>query len=159
VETWNTSKWRYQGWAWGYVGLTVLAVAVLQVIAKFAINYPLINTGQLAVFVVVWFIVPRIRERRLGNTLAGVILVFVLDLILQLLLDPKSFTTHLMQTLQLNGFILATGLLIGYLYLRLSTWSENKRAQMDAKRNQTAGKQTASEKPKQRVHRKNPRRR
>lgn len=154
----SASKWRYRGFAYGYVGLTVLAVAILQVIAKFS-GYPLINSGQLAVFVVVWFIVPRVRERRLANTLVGVIAIFVIDLILQLSLEFRAFTAHLSQSLELNGFILVTGLVIGYLYLRLSVWSESKRAQLDAKRNQaSSSRASTATMPKKRVHRKNPKR-
>ncbi|MBX5436574.1 MAG: hypothetical protein IRZ33_05080 [Alicyclobacillaceae bacterium] len=135
-------KGIWNGWYWRLVGATVGALLALQVIAYYTVAYPITTSQVLAEMMVIYVVAPRVRERRFGNTVAGVILVFLLGLLLQLVLpvppgsragagapDPRTAAFW-----ELELVALVTGVVLTYLFLRLSAWSDRKRAELEAKR-------------------------
>src|SRR5579875_4073564 len=138
VSELTSSKGIWNGWYWRYVGLTVLVVAILQVVSHYTIRWPMMQSTQLAMFIAMWFIVPRVQERRLANTLVGVILTFVIGVVLQLTLDQQFTLSHgVSYFLEQNLIMLLVGVLLAYAYLKLSMWSERKRKEREARYRQT----------------------
>lgn len=154
--TYTTSNGVWNGWSWRFVGLTVLAVAVLQVILKLAMHYQLYASLPLAVLIVSYVIIPRVKERKLANAIVGVIATFIIGVILELALEmdllQQAAASHMLtQFVLMNmGFPLVLGLLMSYMYLRLTQWSDKKRLQMEAKRRATNA--TTSSPPIRRHH-------
>ena len=143
----TTSKGVWNGWHWRYVSLTVLALAVLQVVAFYAFHYPLLSSLPIAVLSVAYIVILRVRERRLNNALLAVVATFVIGLVLQLALEAKGQAFHGKQAAgfwETNGLTLVMGLVMGYAYLRLTEWSERKRGEMEAKRAKSAGSMSST---------------
>ncbi|MCL6636810.1 MAG: hypothetical protein K6T26_02570 [Alicyclobacillus sp.] len=134
----TTDRGIWRGWHWRLGGLTVAAVLVLQVIAYFAVHYPLEQSLLLAMLMVSYVIIPKAQERRLANAMAGVVVTFVLGLLLQFLLEDtwaKALAQgEWLSLAELNVLNLAVGLSMAYLYLRLTQWSERKRSAAAAQR-------------------------
>jgi hypothetical protein len=140
ANEYTTNKWIWKGWRWRFVGLTVLSIAVLQILLLFTLKYDFVQSLPLAVLIVSYIIVPRVEERKLGNAIAGVIAMFVVDLILLLAFElnlwRQAWQMHVFwQFVGLNLFApLVLGLAMAYFYVWLTQWSEKKRAEIEAKR-------------------------
>lgn len=125
---------------WRMVGLTVLLIAVLQLLAFYAFHYPFTTSMPLAVLLVTYITVPRTKERRLLNAVLGVVLVFVIGLVFELLLQGLDPTLQKLPGPSTwgfwlnNAFYLVFGLLMSYVFLLVTQWSERKRVQMEEKR-------------------------
>ena len=136
MSDWTTSAGIWKGWYWRYVSLTILAIAVLQVIAFYVVPYDLLNSLPIAVLSISYLVILKVKERRLANALVAVALAFVLGVVLQLTLEYHGLPhgKQLGFWLQSNGWTLLMGGLMAYAYLRLTQWSEKKRTQLEAKR-------------------------
>ncbi|MCL6631605.1 MAG: hypothetical protein K6T63_03155 [Alicyclobacillus herbarius] len=129
----GSGVWR--GWHLKTVGLTVISLVVLQLIAKYAVHYPLLYTVALAEIIACYFIVPRVKERTVANALAGAIALFVINMVLQFELEwPILAQVGWRGTLLEDGFALLIGLVWSVLYFRLNAWSERKRLEAEEKR-------------------------
>jgi hypothetical protein len=153
LENYTTAKGIWNGWYYRLIGIVVLAVAILQVLAQYLLkNYPIIMTVPVAIVIVAYLIIPRIRERRLGNAILGVVAAFVVDVILEFVLPlPNGVHFPLGVVVQSNALALVMGIVLAYLYLKLTIWSEKKRLELEQKRQENMGTPT---KPPVRHHRK-----
>ncbi|MDQ0188298.1 hypothetical protein JI721_15275 [Alicyclobacillus cycloheptanicus] len=157
MQNGNESKSSWNGWRFRYVGMTVLVIVVLQVVADYAIHYKLVTTIPLGVLFAAYVIIPRIKERRLGNALLGALAVWVIDVILEVFIDfhgNELAAANRSAFLQYNLYALALGVVVCWGYLKLTEWSERKRAQMEAKRQA----ETQPAQPVRRHHKKKKRR-
>ncbi len=158
ANEYTTNKWTWKGWRWRFVGLTVLSIAVLQIVMLFTLKYDLVQSLPLAVLIISYIIVPRVEERKLGNAIAGVIAMFIVDVILLLAFEfnlfKQAWQMHVFwQFIGLNLVIpLLLGLFLAYFYLRLTRWSEKKRAEIEAKRRASAA--ASESRPVRRHHKK-----
>lgn len=153
MENYTTGKGIWNGWYYRLIGTVVLVVAILQVLAQYLLkNYPIVTTVPVAIVIVAYLIIPRIRERRLGNAILGVVVAFVVDVILELVL-PLPNGAHFPRSVvvQSNALALVMGIVLAYLYLKLTIWSEKKRLELEQKRQESLG---APKKPPVRHHRK-----
>ncbi|QSO45925.1 hypothetical protein [Alicyclobacillus mengziensis] len=126
---------------WRFLGISVVGVAVLQVVAKYAVHYPIYQSLPLAELIVAYLIIPRAKERRLTNALVGVVAAFVVGVLLDFLVEKSPQLAMqqgtFMQFLELYIlFPLLLGLVVAFAYLRLTEWSEKKRSALEQKRNQ-----------------------
>lgn len=133
----SSSKGIYNGWHYRFVGIVVALLAVLQILAHMTLKYTVATSLPLAVVVVSYIVAPRVKERRLANTIAGVLGIFVIDLLLEVFWEHAQ-SPSMANFLELNGFALVMGIVLAFLYLKLTQWSEKKRAELDAKRRPTA---------------------
>jgi membrane-bound ClpP family serine protease len=158
VSDYTTGNGVYNGWHWRYIGIASIGVVLLQIISFYTIHWPILESTQIAMFIVLWFIISRVRERRFLNGLAGTIVVFIVGLVLQFTIDPVTKQMPTREFWQSNITIFAISILLAYLYTKMQAWSERKREQMEAKRR---GKMAASkpDRPQVRVHRKNKKKR
>lgn len=130
---WNGIHWRF-------VGITVVAIAVLQVIASFAFKYPVLMSLPLALLVVSYLVIPRVKVRRLMNAMIGVVAMFIIGVLLELFVDGNPMVAAQtakvtpLNYVESNGFALVLGLVVAFAYLKLTEWSEKKRAQSEARR-------------------------
>lgn len=153
----GAQKGTWNGWQWRYLGLTVLGLAVLQTIAWVFEHISIVQTGEFAMMIIIGFIGPRIQARRLANTMAAVIASWVLSVVLQLIFFTP---TLIKESLLPDLLILVIGIVIAYFFEKITTWSERKRSEMDAKRRvEEKVNANTEDKPKVRVHRKKKRRR
>lgn len=125
---------------WRFLSISVLGVAVLQVVAKFAMRYPISASLPLAELIVAYLVIPRAKERRLTNAIIGVLAAFVIGVLLEIFLPGEmqaAIAKHqVMSYIELYMlFPLLLGLVVAFAYLRLTEWSEKKRASIEAKRN------------------------
>lgn len=125
---------------WRFLGLSVLAVAALQVVAKYALHYPIVQSLPLAELIVAYLVIPRAKERRLMNAIIGVLASFVVGVLLAIFVEKdlqQAIAAHqLVPFLELYiAFPLLLGLVVAFAYLRLTEWSEKKRSQIEEKRN------------------------
>lgn len=151
----NADGGNWKGIHWRFIGMTVLAIAVLQVIAQYAVHYPILESLPLAVLIVSYVVIPRVKERRLANALTGVVASYVIGLILECVFDWSEILTAIQKgavanLLELNVFPILLGLVVAFAYLRLTQWSERKRGQMESKRRAKLG--TPEPAPQRRVH-------
>lgn len=151
----NANGGIWNGLHWRFTGLVVLAIAVLQVIAQYAVHYPILESLPLAVLIISYVIIPRVKERRLTNALIGVIASYIVGLILELSLNRNEILLAIHQhavpnLLELNVFPLLLGVVVAFAYLRLTEWSERKRSQMETKRRSERG--VPDPVPQRRVH-------
>ncbi|GGI96324.1 hypothetical protein GCM10010885_02460 [Alicyclobacillus cellulosilyticus] len=152
----TTQQGIWNGWYWRFLALLVLAVAVLQSLAAAFLHYPITTSLPLALLVVAYMTAPRVKERRLANTLAGVVAMFLVNLLLEWVFDRALLLKEgWLVVAEANGFALAVGLAMAYLYLRLTIWSERKREELESRRRQ----QDAEAPPPVRRHRKKKKRR
>jgi membrane-bound ClpP family serine protease len=157
ANEYTTNKWVRNGWYWRFVGLTVLSIAALQIVLKLTLKYDLVQSLPLALLVVSYIILPRVEERKLGNAIAGVVAMFIVNLVLlptfELDLMKQVWQAHIFwQFAALNLLLpLLLGLVMAYFYLRLTQWSERKRAELEAKRRASA---EPEQRPVRRHHRK-----
>jgi hypothetical protein len=154
VSDYTTGNGVYKGWYWRYIGIATIGIVLLQVISFYTIHWPIMESTQIAMFIVLWFIISRVRERRFLNGLAGTIIVFLIGLVLQYTVGIAQ--TRQMTTLsfwQSNLMILVVSVLLAWLYTKMQLWSERKRAQMETKRRDKMAT-TSQEHPQVRVHRK-----
>lgn len=153
----NFSKPVVNGWHWRTLAITVAAIAVLQVILDLTTRYTVVMTAPLGVLFVGYLVIPRIKERRVGNAVVGVAAIFIIDLILQFALDmhgksPVSQAVFLEE----NGMSLLLGAFVCFGYTRMTDWSDRKRQEREARRRtETAPAQTH---PQRRHHSKKKRR-
>lgn len=141
MEQYTTGNGIYKGIYWRYIGLITLALSALEVVAHYALKYPLISSLGLAEVVMVYLVVPRTKERRLTNAILAVVATEVVGIILQLFLGTGELAKYkLSGVVGFDAFSLALGVVAAYLYLRLSIWSDRKRAETDAKRAQNNAK-------------------
>ncbi len=157
MSDYTTGKGVYKGWYWRFVGLAVLGVILLQIISFYTIKWPILESTQIAMFLVIWLVISRIQERRLANAIAGSVLVFVIGLVLQFTLDPLVARTSPGVFWKSNLMILVVSILLAYLYAKMQGWSERKRDQLEAKRKEKMGV-TKTDRPPVRTHRKKKRR-
>lgn len=155
----NFSKPVVNGWHWRTLALTVAAIAVLQIILDVATKYTVVMTAPLGVLFVGYLVIPRIKERRLGNALVGVTAIFVIDLILQFALDmhgksPVSQGVFLEE----NGMSLLLGAFVCFGYTRMTDWSDRKRAEREARRRAETSPAQIQAHPARRHHSKKKRR-
>ncbi|MCL6453148.1 MAG: hypothetical protein K6T78_05900 [Alicyclobacillus sp.] len=151
----ETGKGVWNGIHWRFIGLTVVVLAALQVAGQYLARYPVLESLPLAVLIVSYIVIPRVKERRLANALTGVIAMYVVGLILEAVFDWRSVQSALAQhavwnLVELNVFPLLLGVLVAFAYLRLTEWSERKRAEAERKRRQEKGVPEPEQRP--RVH-------
>ncbi|KPV43220.1 hypothetical protein [Alicyclobacillus ferrooxydans] len=125
---------------WRFLSIAVVAVAALQVVAKYALHYPISQSLPLAELVVAYLVIPRAKERRLMNAIIGVLAAFVIGVLLEIFVPGEMQTAiakhQLMTYIKFYVlFPLLLGLVVAFAYLRLTEWSEKKRATIEAKRN------------------------
>lgn len=141
MRKFNWSDPVVDGWHWRFVGLTVVAILFLQIVADYLLKYRVVTTVPLGVLFAAYVIIPRIKERRLGNALAGAIAVFIVDVILEIVLDyhgTQFAAANRSAFLQFNVYALLLGIAVCYGYLKLTQWSERKRDQMAERRRNEA---------------------
>jgi membrane-associated HD superfamily phosphohydrolase len=126
------STWH--GWYWQFIAVTVVLFGAIQTVADIWFHYWITTSMPLAVLVVTYLVVPRTKERRLANAVAGVILMFLVDLVLEFSLPSQPVIQTWKSLLALNGYVLVFGLLMAYVFLRVTRYSERKRGEMEAKR-------------------------
>jgi small-conductance mechanosensitive channel len=124
---------------WRFLGLSVIGIAVLQVIALYAMHYLISQSLPLAELIVAYLVIPRAKERRLTNALIGVLASFVIGVLLEIFLEKDlqaAIASHqVMSYVEMFVlFPLILGLIVSYAYLRLTEWSEKKRATLEEKR-------------------------
>lgn len=124
---------------WRFLSLSVLGVAVLQVVAYYALHYQLIVSLPLAELIVAYLIIPRAKQRRLTNAIIGVLASFVIGVLLDIFLEHDLQTAianhQVISFLEISIlFPLLLGLVVAFAYLRLTEWSEKKRAALDEKK-------------------------
>ncbi len=153
MSDYSTGNGIYNGWHWRNVGIASIGVVILQIISFYTIHWPILESTQIGMFIVLWFIISRVQERRFLNGLAGTIIVFIIGIILQYTIDPATKHMSTLAFWQSNLMILVVSILLAYLYTKMQGWSERKREQLEAKRKE---KMSASkpERPQVRVHRK-----
>jgi hypothetical protein len=156
MSDYTTKNGVWNGWSWRYVGILVIGIAVLQLAVWYEFKYPIIQSLPLAVLIVSYLIIPRVKERRLGNAIAGVIATFIVGLVLEITVEHNLQTFmhkgQLMGFVELNVFPLLLGITVAFVNLRMTLWSEKKRDQLAEKRRlETAGKSAST--LQQRVHR------
>jgi hypothetical protein len=133
----GSGVWR--GWYLRVLAITVVVIVALQLIAKYTVHYPLLYTLVMAEMIACYFIVPRVKERPIANALAGVIALFVINMVLQLELEwPILHQVGWNGVLIEDGLALLLGVVWSVMYHRLNEWSERKRAEAEAKRRQQA---------------------
>lgn len=148
----------WNGWYWRYITMTVLVLAILQVIALYAFHYQILFSSQFSMIVMMWLITPRVEQRKYANTVVAIVAMFLIGIVFQL-----TLTKNELQTMTPSGFViqnvttLVIAILISYLYVRMSVWSDRKRAAIEAKKRSDKGSSTP-ERP-QRVHHKKKKRR
>jgi len=153
LEEYTTGNGIYKGFYWRYIILVVLAISALELVALYAVHYPMVTSLSLAVLIVSYVVIPRTRERRLANAIASVILTVIVGVVLQIIFDRQSVAVyHLAGVVELDALALLLGLVVAYLYLRLTMWSERRRAQVDAKRSSNAKSGSKTVQPPQRRH-------
>lgn len=160
LSDYTTSSGVWKGWHWRYVSITVLVIALLQALAYLTLKYDLVSSLPIAVLSVSYLVILRVKERRLANALAAVLSSFILGVILQVSLQHYGYTWHgkqFLYWLQSDAWTLVIGLAMAFAYLRLTQWSERKRAELDAKRATTAKSSTPT--PVRRHHKKRKKRR
>jgi hypothetical protein len=125
----------WNGWYIRYLTLLVLMLGALQTVAFYTIHYPLMYSSEFAMIVVMWLVIPRVQERRLANTIAGVCGAFVIGVLLQLTVGAATTkSTGILEMLGQNALILVIALALSYLYLRVTIWSDRKKVQLENKR-------------------------
>ncbi|WDL96982.1 hypothetical protein [Alicyclobacillus sp. ALC3] len=155
----NFSKPVVNGWHWRTLALTVAAIAVLQVILNLVTRYSVATTAPLGVLFVGYLVIPKIKERRLGNALVGVTAIFVIDLILQVLLDTHGKNAVSQAVfVEENGMSLLLGAFVCFGYTRMTDWSDRKREEREARRRAQTSPAQAEVHPTRRHHSKKKRR-
>lgn len=154
----NFSKPVINGWHWRTLAITVVAIAALQVILDLATSkYNIVMTTPIAVLFVGYLVIPRIKERRVGNAVVGVLAIFAIDLILQVTLDAHGKTPVTGAIfLEENAMSLLLGAFVVFGYTRMTAWSDRKREEREAKRRGEAA--PAQNHPPRRHHSKKKRR-
>ncbi|QQE77017.1 hypothetical protein [Alicyclobacillus sp. SO9] len=158
MREYTTGKGIWNGWAWRLVGLTVLVISALEFIAVITVKTQIISSLMLGVMVVSYWVIPRIEERKLANAIVGVVATVIIGFILQMALHEQNAMigkpprpVGMMGILQTDGLTLVVGIIMAYLYLRLTNWSQRKRAELDTKRSQKAASSSTSA-PQRRHH-------
>ncbi|GMA52346.1 hypothetical protein GCM10025857_37030 [Alicyclobacillus contaminans] len=155
MTEYTTSKGVWNGWYWRLIGGATLAIAALQLLLKGIIHYPLFSGLPLAVMIIVYIIVPRAKERTLANAIVAVVVMYVVSAALAFGFEWNTVALyaahHLLPLFILQELVipLLLGVVLAYVYLRLSRWSDRKRAEIEAKRRQ---EQAADAPPRKRVH-------
>ena len=138
MSEWTTTTGIWKGFYWRFIAITVASLAVVQVLGFYFGHFFLTQTLPFSVLVTIYMVVPRAKERRLANALVGGAAAFVIGIVLQL-----AFQYHWTEELQAqqwplfweqNLFTLVMGTSLAVLYLRVTEWSERRRAKWDAKR-------------------------
>ncbi|MDP9728791.1 hypothetical protein ACOJUR_10555 [Alicyclobacillus tolerans] len=125
--------WR--GFHIRYLAILSVSFAVLQAVAYYTVHYPLMFSSEFAMILMMWLIIPRLTERRLANTFAGVTTTFLLGLILQFTIGLEiTEKGGIWYTLGQNLLIFVVALALSYLYLRVSIWSDRKKAELEKRR-------------------------
>jgi len=127
----------FNGMRWKLVGLSVFAIAVLELCAAVFAKYPIATSLPLGLFIVGYIVVPRVKEYRYKNVFIGVIASFIIGVILELYIPGKTLYKSTAGLLEFNLFYLLLGLVWSYVFIRLTTWSERKRLESDGKRAKT----------------------
>jgi len=156
MSDYTTGNGIWNGWSWRFVGFAVLGIALLQVALFYTVPLSFVTSLPLAVFAVAYIVILRVRERRLANAIVGVIASFVVGVVLELTMEGTyvqmwskpgghgAVITNLLSPLVL-------GLAMAFIYLRVTEWSESKRADLEEKRKR---KSVTEVRPPQRVHKK-----
>jgi hypothetical protein len=150
----NQSGNLRQDLQWKLIGASVGIIVVLQVVAYYAIHYPLVQSLSLTVLLVSYIIVPRAKARKFENAVAGVIFTWIIGVVLDIALN-KGWATALknkqvMPYIELMVVPLLLGIAVAYGYMRLTNWSARKRTEIDNKRKTTSTPTTTL--PARRVH-------
>ncbi|CAM3799538.1 hypothetical protein [Alicyclobacillus pomorum] len=158
MSEYTTDKGIWNGWYWRLIGLSVMSIAIVQLLLKYVIHYSLFVSLPMAVLVISYIVVPRAKERTLANALLGVFSMFVVSAALALIFEPavvqQAAKQHIVRQFLLEylALPLLLGITLAYGYLRLSQWSDKKRAELEEKRRA----QMVADKPvpPRRIHRK-----
>lgn len=149
-ETREPGVWN--GWYWRYGLLSVAGIAVLELVLWYGLHWSIYGNTLLGLLILVYLVAVRAKERTLANTLVSVVVLFVIDILLQLFVEhtpmEKGFTWK--DYVGYNALSLAIAVIWSYLYLRFLAWSERKRQEVEARRRAEA----APERPRIRHHRK-----
>lgn len=139
----NQQPGVWNGWHWRFLTILVIAICLLELIAYEVVHYPMDTSVMLGALIVVYAVIPRLKERRVAHSIIGVVAVVIITTALEGYFEPNllvgkiGFEDFLMG----NGLALVVGILMSYLYLRLTDWSARKRGQTEAKRQvRTQGK-------------------
>ncbi|MCL6517753.1 hypothetical protein [Alicyclobacillus sp.] len=136
----STTPGVWRGWYWRLMAWTIVAVVILQVAAYYLVpnHYPISQSMLLAMLVVSYIVIPRAQERRLANALVAIAITFVINLILEAVVErgwqTAAATHQLGPYVELNVLYLVFSFAMAYIYLRLTQWSDRKRAELEAKR-------------------------
>lgn len=144
--------WR--GWHWQFILVIVVVLGALQTVADIWFRYPLTTSMPLAILLTIYLVVPRTKEQGLANTIASVILMFLVDLLLQFSLPlPANMHATTLSLLEMDAYVLVFGLIMAFVFLRLTRWSDKKRIEMENKRSRTSNTATKPEQVRVRRHR------
>ncbi len=126
----------WNGWHWRFLTILVLAICALELLAYETMKYPMITSVTLGVLVVIYVVIPRLKERRLAHSIIGVVAVVLITAALEAYFEPELFRVKggIGAYFLYNGLALVIGIAMSFLYLRLNDWSMRKRAEADAKR-------------------------
>lgn len=123
---------------WKLIGLSVAGISVLQVIAYYAMKFPLIQSLSLTVLLVSYIIIPRVKERKFANAVVGVIGVWIIGVLLEVGLEKYwtfgKGTGQILPFIEMCVYPLLLGIVVSYGYMRLTNWSNRKRSEIDARK-------------------------
>ncbi|SFU89230.1 hypothetical protein [Alicyclobacillus macrosporangiidus] len=135
-----TTPGVWRGWHWRLMAWTIAVIVVLQVAAYYFVpnHYPIVQSTLLAMLIVSYVIIPRAQERRLANAFVAIAVTFLIDLALEALIErgwqTAAATHQLLPYVELNALYLVFSFAMAFIYLRLTQWSDRKRAELEAKR-------------------------
>lgn len=141
----SNGKGVWNGWHWRYLTILVLAICILELVAFKAANYPMNASVTLGVLIVIYVTVPRLKERRLAHSLIGVVAVVLITSALEAYFEPALFKAGPNAFFLMNGLALLIGIGMSYLYIKITDWSNAKRAQSEAKRREKVSPSTPSQ--------------
>lgn len=139
----NQQPGVWNGWHWRFLTILVIAICLLELIAYKTVSYPMDTSVMLGALIVVYAVIPRLKERRLAHSIIGVVAVVIITVALEAYFEPALFVgkAAVDNFLMGNGLSLIVGILMSYFYLRMTDWSTRKRMESDAKRQvRTQGK-------------------
>lgn len=149
----NQSANLLQGFQWKLIGASVGIIVVLQVVAAYAIQYPIVQSLSLTVLLVSYIIIPRAKSRKFQNAVVAVVLTWIIGVVLDIAVAPEWKTAVkeklVMPHIELLVVPLLLGIAVAYGYMRLTDWSTRKRTEIENKRKATS---TPTALPARRVH-------
>ena len=128
---WNR-VWR--GWHWQLILIVVVGIGIIQAVADVWFHYSVTLSIPMAVLLTIYLVVSRTNVKRLANTLAAVVLTVLINVLMQALFPIPKAAGGVKQLAISDATMLFFGLIMGFVFLRMTMFSERKRAELDEKR-------------------------